>query len=469
MRINLARGLKALTILVLVVSTFVAPGVSSYAQANSRLFPETGKTVKDKFLTYWNEHGGLAQQGYPVSEEMQEVSPTDGKTYTVQYFERAQFQLHPEFAGTPNEVLLALLGVQFYQQKYPNGAPSQVPNNAADSVLVPETGKKMGGLFRAYWNTHGGLAQQGYPISDEFIEVNALDGKPYKVQYFERAVFEHHPEFAGTANEVLLSQLGTFAWQATQATPTPTTAPALPTATPTSTPAPPTATPVVACDQDVPAARSGTITPRCGPIGTLFRITASGFTPGEQISFWLTLPTGQVAGTPSPLNIGPHNGSFSDAFDSEFLDLLGSQALGIWAITYEGETSKHQTVVWFKVTPDPNASPTPTSSVPLTCDTSGNVNGEATPSSGRPGDTLQIRARGFMPNEPVSYWFTDPDGLVFGTEEPVPAGFVNPDGTIGPLPLSVDILLIISSGRWAVTFEGADSHNTAIVYFCLFE
>jgi predicted metalloprotease len=58
------------------------------------------------------------------------------------------------------------------------------------------------------------LAQQGYPISDEFTEVSDLDGQPYRVQYFERAVFEYHPENTGTPHDVLLSQLGTFRFQA---------------------------------------------------------------------------------------------------------------------------------------------------------------------------------------------------------------------------------------------------------------
>ena len=49
--------------------------------------------------------------GRPLSEEFPEVNPTDGKIYTVQYFERNRFEYHPEFAGTPNEVLLGLLGV----------------------------------------------------------------------------------------------------------------------------------------------------------------------------------------------------------------------------------------------------------------------------------------------------------------------------------------------------------------------
>jgi hypothetical protein len=122
--------------------------------------------------------------------------------------ERAVFEHHPE-NQPPYNVLLSLLGVFRYQQKYPQGAPGQVPNTEPNSRVFSETGKRLGGLFRAYWDSHGGLAQQGYPISDEFEEVSDLDGKTYKVQYFERAVFEYHPENQPPYN-VLLSQLGTF-------------------------------------------------------------------------------------------------------------------------------------------------------------------------------------------------------------------------------------------------------------------
>src|SRR4051794_4835294 len=66
------------------------------------------------------------------------------------------------------------------------------------------------GLFLKYWEQHGGLAQQGYPLTEEFSEISKLDNKPYMVQYFERAVFEHHPENSGTPFEVLLSQLSTY-------------------------------------------------------------------------------------------------------------------------------------------------------------------------------------------------------------------------------------------------------------------
>lgn len=171
-------------------------------------FQETGKTVRGKFLDYWKNHGGLPQQGFPISEEMQEKSDTDGKIYTVQYFERATFESHPENPA-PNDILLSLLGNFLYKQKYPSGAPAQQPNTSAGSVLFKETGKRVGGRFLEYWNQNGGLAQQGFPISDEFTEKSELDGKTYRVQYFERAVFEMHPENKAPY-DVLLSQLGKF-------------------------------------------------------------------------------------------------------------------------------------------------------------------------------------------------------------------------------------------------------------------
>jgi plastocyanin/methionine-rich copper-binding protein CopC len=173
-------------------------------------FPETGETVCGRFLEYWNTHGGLAQQGYPISGELQEVSATDGNTYTVQYFERAVFEKHPENAA-PNDVLLSLLGTFLYKEKYPDGAPNQQASTTNPQTF-PETGMTVGGKFIDYWNTHGGLAQQGYPISNEFQEKSDLDGQTYLVQYFERAVFEYHPE-NDAPNDVLLSQLGTFRYR----------------------------------------------------------------------------------------------------------------------------------------------------------------------------------------------------------------------------------------------------------------
>ena len=187
------------------VPTVAVPG------ADSRLFPETNRTVSGLFLDYWDSHGGLPQQGYPISEVIGEVSDMDDKPYTVQYFERAVFEYHPENQA-PYNVLLSQLGTFQYKKNYPNGAPDQQPNTSEGSVLFKETGKRLGGRFLEYWQSHGGLLQQGYPISDEFQEWSPLDGKTYLVQYFERAVFELHPENQ-PPYDVLLSQLGTFRYR----------------------------------------------------------------------------------------------------------------------------------------------------------------------------------------------------------------------------------------------------------------
>ena len=106
-------------------------------------------------------------------------------------------------------MLLSQLGTFQYRKKYPSGAPDQQPNTAAGSMLFPETGKRVGGKFLNTGRSTAGWRSRAIPISDEFTEVSDLDGKPYTVQYFERAVFEHHPENRAPF-DVLLSQLGTF-------------------------------------------------------------------------------------------------------------------------------------------------------------------------------------------------------------------------------------------------------------------
>ena len=75
-------------------------------------FTQTGHNLGGTFRQYWLANGGLAVFGYPTSEAFTETSPTDGKPYLVQYFERNRFEYHPENAGTQYEVLLGLLGRQ---------------------------------------------------------------------------------------------------------------------------------------------------------------------------------------------------------------------------------------------------------------------------------------------------------------------------------------------------------------------
>jgi spore germination protein YaaH len=73
-------------------------------------FPQTGHTLSGGFRTFWERRGALPIFGYPLTEEFVERNPDDGNYYTVQYFERARFEWHPELRGTPFEFQLGLLG-----------------------------------------------------------------------------------------------------------------------------------------------------------------------------------------------------------------------------------------------------------------------------------------------------------------------------------------------------------------------
>ncbi|MEX2425659.1 MAG: glycosyl hydrolase family 18 protein [Thermomicrobiaceae bacterium] len=104
-------------------SAFERSGESS--DPDCIFFETTGQNACGAFLDYWQSHGlnfgepgisyreSLALFGYPISQEF--TDPDTGRT--VQYFERARFEHHPEHAGTQYEVLLGLLGNEELREK----------------------------------------------------------------------------------------------------------------------------------------------------------------------------------------------------------------------------------------------------------------------------------------------------------------------------------------------------------------
>ena len=71
-----------------------------------RYFPETHHNVCNGFRAYWEQFGGLAVFGYPLSEEYTENG------VVVQVFERARFEWHPGAWPTRYDVLLTRLGAE---------------------------------------------------------------------------------------------------------------------------------------------------------------------------------------------------------------------------------------------------------------------------------------------------------------------------------------------------------------------
>ena len=166
-------------------------------------FPDkTDFCIAGRFRQYWEQHGSLPINGYPLSDEFTQTLE-DGKQYTVQYFERVRMEYHPEFKA-PDDVLLGQFGRRILAD-VPNAPPASVPPTAGGRSF-PETGHAVSGTFLEYWQNTGGLAQYGYPLSEVFTQ-RLEDGREYQVQYFERARFEVHPEIRGT-NNILLGQFG---------------------------------------------------------------------------------------------------------------------------------------------------------------------------------------------------------------------------------------------------------------------
>lgn len=177
-------------------------------------FPETRQFVSLGFKAFWERNGGLMVFGMPLSPEYKE------KTITVQDFERQRFEWHPEFTGTPYDILLTRLGgVAAERAKLIETIPFQPLPDGAQSDgfcdFVPETRHRLCGGFRDYWRSHGldlgdsgyshreSLALFGYPISEEFND--PATGRT--VQYFERARFEYHPQNP-EPYRILLTRLG---------------------------------------------------------------------------------------------------------------------------------------------------------------------------------------------------------------------------------------------------------------------
>lgn len=177
----------------------IAPAPAAQVQAFA-YFPETGHNIGLQIKQFYDANGGAVAFGPPLTELM---VGSDG--LQVQYFERARFEFNPDAAAGQQVVVSragALLTAGRTDQAFQWLAGSPDPGRA----FFPESGHTLGGAFQWAWQTRGGLAAFGFPISEEFSEVGA-DGSARLVQYFERARFEHHPEKA-TPDDVQLSPLG---------------------------------------------------------------------------------------------------------------------------------------------------------------------------------------------------------------------------------------------------------------------
>lgn len=102
----------------------VPPGVTYFVQ--------TGHTLGGIFHAYWRANGGLTTFGYPISEPFNEINAQDGQSYSVQYFERARFEYHPNDPAA-HQVQLGHLGRQ-YLSTHPAPDWALAPVGTADQA-----------------------------------------------------------------------------------------------------------------------------------------------------------------------------------------------------------------------------------------------------------------------------------------------------------------------------------------------
>lgn len=174
------------------------PAAADSVAGAPRLFAETGHTLAYSFRIFWEANGGLPMLGLPLSEVFLEAGQP------VQYFERARLEWH----GDQALVLAGQLGRWAAQRYAEHPAFAPVASRATDGRdYFVETAHTLGSGFQQFWHANGGLVVFGFPLSEEFPEVNREDGREYLVQYFERARLELHPDLP-IHNRVQLGHLG---------------------------------------------------------------------------------------------------------------------------------------------------------------------------------------------------------------------------------------------------------------------
>ena len=130
------------------------------AKPGMTFFPETGHNIPPDFAAYYAANGGLSQFGYPLSEVFAERLD-DGKTYEVQYTERARFERHPENAA-PYNVLLGQFG-RCILNKTCGGPPPAPPAPPVTTIFQDD-----------FSSPASGWPQQQFPSGSSIGYVNGI-------------------------------------------------------------------------------------------------------------------------------------------------------------------------------------------------------------------------------------------------------------------------------------------------------
>ncbi len=280
----------------------------------------------------------------------------------------------------------------------------------------------------------------GYPLTEPYWTKVKIEGKDTEtlVQLFERRVLTYTPTNPD-GFKVEMGNVGRHYYQWRYGPPT-----------------------VIVQDTSVPDSVGGTVTPKIGGLSTIFRLSSSGYQPGEAVRYSVTLPGGKVLEARSPAKAGP-DGVVRLAFRGASFSDDENNGLGIYQFNLLGEKTPKDVRIYVRIIQI--APKTPTS--PYTVDKSvpASVNAIPIPPTGPLFTDFLALTLGFyqkdFDQEKVAIWVTDPYGGVSGVRSSAGIEIVNES-------LEGAIIYVGSPpdpGIWAVTIQDkANPNKQSIIY-----
>ena len=137
--------------------------------AGSLYFAATGHNLAEPFRTRWEQAGGEAVIGAPLSEERY----ASGAGGVLQSFENLVLLYDPS-QSVPFDVRGQPLGKSVWAELIAGDASKPVSAcTGASCQVFPETGHSLAEPFATFWNQHGGVALFGPPVSEPFNDPEA--------------------------------------------------------------------------------------------------------------------------------------------------------------------------------------------------------------------------------------------------------------------------------------------------------
>jgi hypothetical protein len=154
--------------------------------AGTRYFAATGHNLAEPFRSRWEQAGGEAVLGAPLSEERY----TSGAGGVLQSFENAVLLYDPS-QEPPLAVRGEPMGKLAWAELVDGSAREPVAGCPPDDAMCqffPETGHTLREPFASFWNAQGGAPLFGPPVSEPFADPAEPN---VQVQVFESATLEN--------------------------------------------------------------------------------------------------------------------------------------------------------------------------------------------------------------------------------------------------------------------------------------